>query len=191
MRLFCRARWIVPDTNFVVTFDMTSEARKLRKCLILSDSCVNFSWVAKHIKLVFKRRLCLARLVRHISVVLNPHRIDIFVNWVVSMLDSGTVGPGFKSQPRCCLVTVLGKLFTPFVHLGKILVLDLQQNSWKTAENVLKLILLLIKSGFVERKYCYIVVVLRDMVKERWWSATDIKHRKHVKTWYLRDRVRV
>ena len=38
---------------------------------------------------------------------------------------------------------------------------------------------------------CYIVVVvLRDMVKESWWSATDIKHRKHVKTCYLRDRVR-
>ena len=35
---------------------------------------------------------------------------------------------------------------------------------------------------------CYIVVVLRDMVKERRWSATDIKHRKHVKTCYLRDR---
>ena len=29
------------------------------------------------------------------------------------------------------------------------------------------------------------------MVKERWWSATDIKHRKHVKTCYLRDRVSV
>ena len=38
---------------------------------------------------------------------------------------------------------------------------------------------------------CYIVVVLRDMVKERWWSATDIKHRKHVKTCYPRDRVSV
>ena len=36
---------------------------------------------------------------------------------------------------------------------------------------------------------CYIVVVLRDMVKERCWSATDIKHRKHVKTCYLRVRV--
>ena len=36
---------------------------------------------------------------------------------------------------------------------------------------------------------CYIVVVLRDMVKERWWSATDIKHRKHVKTCYLWVRV--
>ena len=34
---------------------------------------------------------------------------------VVSMLDSGAVGPGFKSQLRCCRVTVLGKLFTLIV----------------------------------------------------------------------------
>ena len=36
---------------------------------------------------------------------------------VVSVLDSGAVGPGFKSHPRCCRVTVLGKLFTPIVPL--------------------------------------------------------------------------
>ena len=36
---------------------------------------------------------------------------------VVSVLDSGTEGPGFKSQPRRCPVTVLGKLFTPIVPL--------------------------------------------------------------------------
>ena len=36
---------------------------------------------------------------------------------VVSVLDSGTEGPGFKSQPRGCRVTVLGKLFTPIVPL--------------------------------------------------------------------------
>ena len=36
---------------------------------------------------------------------------------VVSMLDSGAVGPGFISQPRRCRVTVLGKLFTPVVPL--------------------------------------------------------------------------
>jgi len=36
---------------------------------------------------------------------------------VVSMLDSGTEGPGLKSQPRRCRVTVLGKLFTPIVPL--------------------------------------------------------------------------
>ena len=36
---------------------------------------------------------------------------------VVSVLDLGAEGPGFKSQPRCCRVTVLGKLFTPIVPL--------------------------------------------------------------------------
>ena len=36
---------------------------------------------------------------------------------VVSVLDTGAVGPGFKSQPRRCRVTVLGKLFTPIVTL--------------------------------------------------------------------------
>ena len=43
------------------------------------------------------------------------------VSWlgsrVVSMLASGAVGPGFKSQPPHCQVTVLGKLFTPIVSL--------------------------------------------------------------------------
>ena len=33
------------------------------------------------------------------------------------MLDSGAEGRGFKSQPRHCWVTVLGKLFTPIVLL--------------------------------------------------------------------------
>ena len=36
---------------------------------------------------------------------------------VVGVLDSGAVGPGFKSQPRRCRVTVLGKLSTPIVPL--------------------------------------------------------------------------
>jgi len=36
---------------------------------------------------------------------------------VVSVLDSGAEGPVLKSQPRRCLVTVLGKLFTPIVPL--------------------------------------------------------------------------
>ena len=44
------------------------------------------------------------------------------LNWwlgsrVVSVLDSGAEGPGFKSQSRRCRVTVLGKLFTPIVPL--------------------------------------------------------------------------
>jgi len=36
---------------------------------------------------------------------------------VVSVLDSGAKGPRFKSQPRRCRVTGLGKLFTPIVPL--------------------------------------------------------------------------
>ena len=36
---------------------------------------------------------------------------------VGSVLDSGAEEPGFKSQPRHCRVTVLGKLFTPIVSL--------------------------------------------------------------------------
>jgi len=36
---------------------------------------------------------------------------------VVSVLDSDTEGPVFKSQSRRCRVTVLGKLFTPIVPL--------------------------------------------------------------------------
>ena len=36
---------------------------------------------------------------------------------MVSVLDSGAEGPGFKSQLRHCRVTVLGKLFTPIVPI--------------------------------------------------------------------------
>jgi len=36
---------------------------------------------------------------------------------VVSVLDSGAEGPGFKSQSRRCRVTILGKLLTPIVSL--------------------------------------------------------------------------
>ena len=36
---------------------------------------------------------------------------------VVSVLNSGAVEPGFKSQPRRCRITVSGKLFTSIVPL--------------------------------------------------------------------------
>ena len=55
---------------------------------------------------------------RHLLVLLDP---NVFDGWlgsrVVSVLDSGAEGPGFKSKPRRCRVTVLGKLFTPIVPL--------------------------------------------------------------------------
>jgi len=42
------------------------------------------------------------------------------------MLDSGAEGPRFKSQPRRCQVTVLGKLFTHIVPLFT------KQQNWRT-----------------------------------------------------------
>jgi len=49
----------------------------------------------------------------------NDLRLTLLPGWlgsrVVSVLDSGAEGPGFKSQPRRCRVTALGKLFTPIV----------------------------------------------------------------------------
>ena len=36
---------------------------------------------------------------------------------VVSVLNSGAEGPGYKSQSRRCQVTILGKLLTPIVPL--------------------------------------------------------------------------
>jgi len=67
----------------------------------------------------------------HLSVYLSVHLsvyLSVYIymstclsGWlssrVVSVLDSGAVGPEFKSQLRRCRVTVLGKLFTPIVPL--------------------------------------------------------------------------
>jgi len=53
----------------------------------------------------------------------DPHitRVLSVIGWlgsrVVSVLDSGAEGLGFKSQSRRCRVTVSGKLLTPIVPL--------------------------------------------------------------------------
>ena len=48
----------------------------------------------------------------------EPYYLDSWLgSRVVSVLDSGAKGPGFKSQSRRCRVTVLGKLFTSIVPL--------------------------------------------------------------------------
>ena len=51
-----------------------------------------------------------------VLVVVTADR-GVIISRVVSMLDSGAEGPGFKSQSRRCWVIVLGKLFTPIVPL--------------------------------------------------------------------------
>ena len=54
-------------------------------------------------------------------LLLPPPLLPLLPGWlgsrVVSVLDSGVVGPGFILQPRCCRVTFVGKLFTPVVPL--------------------------------------------------------------------------
>ena len=55
--------------------------------------------------------------VRYVSIKVRTHYVGWLGSWVVSVLDSGWVGPRFKSQPWRCRVTVLGKLFTPIVPL--------------------------------------------------------------------------
>jgi len=54
---------------------------------------------------------------RVIDIIVSPVTVGWLSSRVVSVLDSGAEGPGFKSQPRRCRVTVLGKLFTPIVPL--------------------------------------------------------------------------
>ena len=71
----------------------------------------------------FKFRLVLPFWYQLTQVVLEKRPLNgcSVVGWlgsrVVSGLDSRAEGPGFKSQPRRCRVTVLGKLFTPIVSL--------------------------------------------------------------------------
>ena len=50
---------------------------------------------------------------------------------MISVLDSGAEGLGFKSHPRRCRVAVLGKLFTPIVPL-----FTKQQNPSKARVNL-------------------------------------------------------
>jgi len=65
-----------------------------------------------------QRFIQFVHLFSHLFVAFIPCAIRRWLgSRVVSMLYSGAEGPGFKSQSRRCLVTVLGKLLTPIVPL--------------------------------------------------------------------------
>jgi len=51
------------------------------------------------------------------SAIRNPQLLGWLGSQVASVMDSGAVGPGFKSQSWRCRVTVLGKLFISIVPL--------------------------------------------------------------------------
>ena len=60
-------------------------------------------------------------LAAEVNIEVSTTQVFSAVGWlgsrVVSVLDSGAVGPGLKSQPRHFWVTVLCKLFTLIVPL--------------------------------------------------------------------------
>jgi len=59
-----------------------------------------------------------ARVIQHpVATATTSVRTRWLGSRVVSVLDSGAEGPGFKSQSLRCQVTVLGKQFTPRVPL--------------------------------------------------------------------------
>ena len=92
-------------------------ALQSKKCTVTSVSCNNISLL--QIKYVIHREPC-------------DHNINSMAQVMFKMsplaLDASTISgaeePGFKSQPRRCRVTVLGKLFTPIVPLFT------KQQSW-------------------------------------------------------------
>jgi len=80
---------------------------------ILSNSTRKLLWfeITKMLIAVLKNKL-MVLLIIIFGTLSFPVR---FGSRLVSVLHSGAVGPGFRSQPRHCRVTVLGKLFTPIV----------------------------------------------------------------------------
>ena len=71
----------------------------------------------RHAQLVSTRHLAVQSACRNTTYSFNSNCQGWLGSRVVSVLDSDAKEPGFKSQPRRCRVTVLGKLFTPIVPL--------------------------------------------------------------------------
>ena len=61
--------------------------------------------------------LAVSTIAQYVESELSNKLLGWLISRVVSMLDSGAEGHGFKSQLQCCRVTVLGKLFAPIVPL--------------------------------------------------------------------------
>jgi len=103
------------QTYFVLKFTLGCQALLLQ---LITSCCRQLCTLRRFLHLTFLLFQACHRLPsykRHI------HKHNTGLGWlgsrVVSVLDSGAEGPGFKSQPRHCQVTVLGKLFTPIVPL--------------------------------------------------------------------------
>ena len=98
------SRNLVP--RFVVTVARSDPARST------SDNLPTFTLVV----VLAVRSRCFTYTYKHMRRLLLLFPRFSTAEWLlVSVLDSGAEGPRFKSAPRRCPVTVLGKLFTPSV----------------------------------------------------------------------------
>ena len=84
-----------------------------------------FQWLCLHTAGLVKRQTTgTSLLTTSAGQQLCPRISSNTAEWlgsrVVSVLDSRAEWPGFKSHPRRCRVTVLGKLFTPIVPLFSV-----------------------------------------------------------------------
>ena len=112
VRWWCRQRcWLCRLWVNQLTHDV-NELEHQTLTRVLSTNTPQCSWIFMLVNI--HRRTWTAHTRPHSVYVHSTGWLD---SRVVSVLDSGAVGPGFKSQPRRCQVTVLCKLFTPIVPL--------------------------------------------------------------------------
>jgi len=110
----------VVDGAECVGLDDVERARVVR---FAADAVVADVDVARRAWLVVSHRqhvrpaVCIVHTHTHTHSLSYSYNNYTHYSRVVSVLDSGAEGPGFKSQSRRCRVTVLGKLFTPIVPL--------------------------------------------------------------------------
>ena len=101
--------WTVPNTWCVENVQLF-----LRPPCIRTDKPENFQLLQKNLGFGISFRY-------HINIsLLFSNAYQWLSSRVVSVLDSCAEGPGFKSQLRCCRLTVLGKLLSVHTHRASV-----------------------------------------------------------------------
>ena len=109
--------------SHMMDLQVWSCSRRNYVCYVTSKSVREF-WIHRGSKVTifqyFGFYISRDRMAMMMIMMIMKQITSYYYGWlgsrVVSVLDSGAEGPGFKSQPRC-RVTVLVKLFTPIVPL--------------------------------------------------------------------------
>ena len=108
-QIFTVGRTIAVDKRSIVSFSLPQGTLPWQPMLRPNPGPIhrNRSRANREMSACDKKCKCCAD---QLLAVIN-RRLGWLGSRVVSVLDSGTEGPGFKSQSRHCRVTVLGKLF--------------------------------------------------------------------------------